>query len=316
VTRLSIVIPVLGNAADLERTLVSVLEHRPRDCEIIPVLNAPYDDPYDVKGEVRFIAARSGAGFVECVNTGIRASRGKFIHVLLAGLEATENWTDSVLEQFTDPRVAAVAPLIVKASRPKKALAAGVRYRRTGDKVLNKPKQAQAGNILAPCGVAAFYRKSAVDLAGGLPTYLGDELADVQLGMQLRAAAWTAVFDPHSLIKADAISNLEPSGFRRGFYAERLFWLHAKQFGLGASVLVHPWSVLAQFVTSLPSLGAVTGLCGRLFSAASSLVRTPRAHSAPATETPELPDGYRLDSAHQSSINTGSVKQSTRVSGS
>ena len=61
--RLSIVIPVLGNVEGLEDTLVSVLENRPVDCQIVVVLNRPYDDPYDLKDEVCFVEAPPGAGF-------------------------------------------------------------------------------------------------------------------------------------------------------------------------------------------------------------------------------------------------------------
>ena len=50
-SRLSIVIPVLGSLDGLEDTLVSVLENRPADCQIVVVLNQPYDDPYDLKDE-------------------------------------------------------------------------------------------------------------------------------------------------------------------------------------------------------------------------------------------------------------------------
>ena len=38
VSRLAIIIPFLGNSQRLEETLVSVLENRPDDCEVIVVL--------------------------------------------------------------------------------------------------------------------------------------------------------------------------------------------------------------------------------------------------------------------------------------
>ena len=59
-TRLSIIIPVLGHSTRLDDTLVSVLENRPANCEIIVVHTEPYDDPYDLAGEVRFLEARAG----------------------------------------------------------------------------------------------------------------------------------------------------------------------------------------------------------------------------------------------------------------
>ena len=68
-TRLSIIIPVLGNPTRLDDTLVSVLENRPANCEIIVVHTRPYDDPYELSGEVRFLKARRKAGLAECLIT-------------------------------------------------------------------------------------------------------------------------------------------------------------------------------------------------------------------------------------------------------
>src|SRR3954469_4194264 len=55
VPRLSIVIPCLGGAADFDATLVSVLQNRPGDCEVLVAHSEPYDDPYRLHGEVHFI---------------------------------------------------------------------------------------------------------------------------------------------------------------------------------------------------------------------------------------------------------------------
>ena len=57
--RLSIVIPAADTAA-LEETLVSVLENRPADCEIIAALAVPYADPWNIGEEVRFMQAPPG----------------------------------------------------------------------------------------------------------------------------------------------------------------------------------------------------------------------------------------------------------------
>ena len=53
--RLAIVITAVGSVESVERTLVSVLENRPTDCEVFVALNQPYSDPYDLKDEVRFV---------------------------------------------------------------------------------------------------------------------------------------------------------------------------------------------------------------------------------------------------------------------
>jgi len=60
VPRLAVVIPFEGNTKALEDTLVSVLENRPDDSEVLVVLGKPYQDPYALGDEVEFVAAPSG----------------------------------------------------------------------------------------------------------------------------------------------------------------------------------------------------------------------------------------------------------------
>ena len=124
--RLSIVIPA-ADAAALEDTLVSVLENRPADCEIIAALGMPYDDPWNIGEEVQFVQAPTGTGMVGRVNLGVAMSRGEVVHVLAAGWKATEGWADAALPHFDDPNVAAVAPVGVAADDRGRVVAAGVR---------------------------------------------------------------------------------------------------------------------------------------------------------------------------------------------
>ena len=56
--RLAIVITDGGSIESLESTLVSVLENRPPDCEVLVALAGPYADPYELSGEVRFTLKR------------------------------------------------------------------------------------------------------------------------------------------------------------------------------------------------------------------------------------------------------------------
>ena len=107
--RLSIVIPAPGDEATLEETLVSVLENRPEDSEI--VLGFGYHDPWSVGEEVRFIQAPIGSNRVACINLGLAASTGRIVHVLAAGWRATPFWTDVAVEHFNNEQVAAVVPL-------------------------------------------------------------------------------------------------------------------------------------------------------------------------------------------------------------
>ena len=111
--RLSIVIPVLGDPQQFESTLVSVLENRPEDSQIVLALNRPYDDPYQLEGEVEFVRLPQKAGWADELNAAWAICRAEIVAVLACGTEVTPGWTEPALAAFDDPRVASAAPLIV-----------------------------------------------------------------------------------------------------------------------------------------------------------------------------------------------------------
>ena len=123
--RLSIVIPVLGDPQQLDDTLVSVLENRPANCEIVVVHNRPYHDPYRLSDEVRFIEAERGTALAECLNRGLAASRASVVHVLTCGVEVSAGWADVAFRRFGDPDVAAVGSVVLNRDDPEKAISAG-----------------------------------------------------------------------------------------------------------------------------------------------------------------------------------------------
>ena len=237
--RLSIIIPVLGSSTRLESTLVSVLENRPPDCEILVLLNAPYDDPYDLASEIRFIQVSRGKGLTGGLNEGIEASQAPVVHLLAAGLEVTEGWTEVALTHFKDPRVASVAPAIIDALDTRTPIALGLDYccrrgrviRRSiaandqSQQVTGSSESSESTEVLGPLIQAAFYRRSALELAGGLPRGVGDWFADADLAMTLRNAGYRSVFEPRSIALGTAGDIAPPkSSFRQGLGAERLFW--------------------------------------------------------------------------------------------
>ena len=97
--RLSIVIPAT-EVSGLEETLVSVLENRPADCDIIVAHTMRYDDPWNIREEVSFVEPPRGSGLIGCIHAGAAAATGDVIHVLAAGWKATEGWTEPALEHF------------------------------------------------------------------------------------------------------------------------------------------------------------------------------------------------------------------------
>ena len=114
--RLSVVVPVTSVAANrpdstFEQTLVSVLQHRRGGTEVIVAHDGCYADPFELGDEVRFVVADSNR-LIDSIAAGCDAAWGRYVAVLTDGHLATEGWCAAALSAFSDPAVAAVAPVL------------------------------------------------------------------------------------------------------------------------------------------------------------------------------------------------------------
>ena len=270
-SRLAIVIPAVNGVDSLESTLVSVLENRPADCQVIVAANFAYDDPYDLSGEVQFLAAPDRTNFVGCANLAIDATSAPIVHLLAAGCTVSEGWADVVLKRFDDPRVAAVAPLVLDATEHDRVLAIGLEYgaagvrRQRGGK-LNRVRAAGSKVVFGACGFAGFFRSSALAAVGGLPDQTGSTLADVELAYALNRIGYQAVCEPAAEVYSSRTPFPCEGAIRQGFYRERQFWRNAGSVGWMKSLVMHPFVVAIDTLASLPSPAAVLRLCGRLWA--------------------------------------------------
>ena len=108
--RLSIVVPFEKDPACLESTLLSILENRPNDAELILVHRGNYSDPYHLEtDELIVVEGDADSSLVELVNEGVRAACAAVVEVVLPGCIVAPDWTAEALELFQDPDVAAVA---------------------------------------------------------------------------------------------------------------------------------------------------------------------------------------------------------------
>lgn len=270
-SRLSIIVPFLGNVRRLEDTLVSVLENRPERCQIVVVLNQPYDDPYELDGEVRFVEAPLGAGPVDCVDWGIAESNAPIVQVMMAGVEATAGWAEIALPHFADPAVAAVSPVIVDRLDPGRILSAGLQYTRggairragRGDRIGNRSCQ---DGLLGPELVAAFYRKSALESVGLLEDRASATVVGADLALALRSAGFRCIAEPECVTTATLDALAPSSAWQEGMAAERLFWRWTSVTGWKRSLTAHAvqWAVECIQSPIRPSIAA--RLVGRICS--------------------------------------------------
>jgi hypothetical protein len=293
VLRLSIVIPLLGDQKQLDDTLVSVLENRPSNCEVFVVHNEPYDDPYDLAGEVQFIQAPRRARLVECVRLALSACRAPVVHVLACGVEVRAGWANAALRHFRDPEVASVAPLVVHCDDNQAVVSAGLGYRaegvvwrlgqgRTPEQVAEEPEE-----LCGPDALAAFYRRSALESAGVFSSAAVDMLAAVDIALSLQKAGFRCIVEPECLAQVDAAAVCEKPGFRRGRDAERLFWRWASAHGRVRSLAAHAALLAGECVIGLWRPSMLMQLAGRAFGAMATAWGRKQPTSPKFTETDE-----------------------------
>jgi hypothetical protein len=271
VPRLAIVISAVGSIELLEGTLVSVLENRPADCEILVALDRTYADPYELKDEVRFVEAPHRSSPIACINAALAASRAPIVHLLASGCTVTEGWVEPAFARFGDRRVASVAPLVMDALGQDRIFAAGLGYRPSGRRVLVGRGQTQllpraATSMVGACGFAAFYRTAALELVGGLSVQLGPAQADVDLALALARAGFTAVIEPQSRVIAGAHLDAGEGSFRRALYEERLFWRNLPTTRRWTALAAHVGLVAWELTRSFLRPQVVSQLAGRAWA--------------------------------------------------
>ncbi|MEM7477382.1 MAG: glycosyltransferase family A protein [Planctomycetota bacterium] len=177
---LSVIVPYRGNDSNIEKTLLSLLENRPHDAEILVVHDGSYRDPYDLGDEVLFVEAAAGASSVDLWNEGIMAACAPIVHTLVDGIAVLPGWTDLACELFAQDSIAASA--------------VGLKYRSSSTygiatHALDTPARLRKRHVFslsadapvsAPQISCGFYRKSVLlDLEG----FRGTNMAEAELEM-------------------------------------------------------------------------------------------------------------------------------------
>ncbi len=266
----SIVIPVGREVSAFESGLVSVLANRPAEAEILAVFSVAYHDPYQLADEVQWLQAPEGASWAECANLGVERARGPIVHLLAPGAEVAEGWIEPALAHFRDQRVAAVAPVIRRAAGEREILSAGVEYTPGGHRLdvtsLGRAHTSDDDDQpLAPSRWAGFYRREVLDLLGTpFDPAVGEEAADVDLGLRLAHAGFHTVMETRSEIHLVPARLPRLGGFAEGRQRERLFLRNAPVAGWWESLAWHPWTVLGECFEGLPHLRSIARLFGRL----------------------------------------------------
>lgn len=300
--RMSIVIPAADVTA-FEDTLVSVLENRPADTEIVAVPAMPYGDPWNIAEEVRFVPAPAGVGLVGCVNLGLAASTGRVIHVLAAGWRATEGWTDRALERFDDRAVGAVVPLGVSAADRDHVVSTGIRRTLGGRSRPLAPARhgAPLARPSAPALEAGFWRADLLARAAGFSATCGDANAAADMAAVVACAGLDVVVEPAARIVWGP-ARRRGGAFLAGLHAERLFWRSLAADSALPALVAHAIEIVRHAAARAP-WGTLPMLAGRLaalvqFGSSMPRARLLRELRRQAADADAAPRTLRLDGPH------------------
>jgi GT2 family glycosyltransferase len=251
---LTIVIPSHQRADLLRRCLASVRRHAPADTEILVVDDAsPHQSVTRTAQEfagVQILRFERRRGFCAAVNAGIRAARHPIVELLNDDTEVTAGWAEVPLRRFADPRVAAVAPLVLRGPSPSPPTplpsgergeqnspvidSAGDRYFLggiAGKRGHGQPLSAnylQGGEVFGASASSAFYRRQALLDVGAFPEEFGAYFEDVDVAFRLHWAGHRIVYEPASCVwHCGSASHGRPRRrllLQQSRNEERVFW--------------------------------------------------------------------------------------------
>ena len=294
VIKLSIIIPAIGEQADIDATLLSVLENLPAECEVILACRTSYQDPYDLQDEIHFVEVDNKASVLDLINAGIRASEGDIVHWILPGVVATPGWTDAATERFErDDDTTCVSPLLVRGTAPDVIVAAGLIYRSAGiRKVVGRGKKIHAWNaqereIHGATINSGFCRRDTFCLLGGFSNRFEPTTADVDFAIRLEEHG-TSVTESNSVLIAHRDDDARPS-FRNARSLEKLFWKHYPNRGRTFARVLHAFHAIFSSLMLFPRTSAISTFVGRRIGRIEAIRATYDDASWPTDDSVTLP---------------------------
>lgn len=257
---LSIVIPAHGQQSNIDDTLLSVLENRPENCEVLLAHPHGYEDPYDLADEIRLLPVPF-RDLVSLLNAGISDADGQVIHTVIPGMVVSDGWCESALERFEeDDEIGAIAPEIIDG---KSQRVRGVTYHvGSGRSLVGK----RAQTVLGPTLASGFYLRRAMQFMHGFDARF-EAWADVELSLRMLSAQYRCVttrdvplHTRSSIQKLWTNHQVIPSSYRVGQIRGNLFQ-RAKAFGFANSQIS---AFLTEPLRHGIGPGIVTGTWGRL----------------------------------------------------
>lgn len=210
---LSVVIPSYRRADLLELCLRSVTRYAPEETEILVVDDHSEANVISRKAaefpRVKCLRLAKRSNFCIAANRGIEATSGEIVELLNDDTQVQENWFAAPLRAFENPRVGAVAPLVLQGPVTEavpRIDSAGDEYDRGGFAWKRGHGQRLCDAfqrrrfVFGASASSAFYRRNALKQVGLFPESFGAYFEDVDLSFRLQQAGFAILFEPESRV--------------------------------------------------------------------------------------------------------------------
>lgn len=174
--RLSLIVPFQCDSQALENTLVSVLELRSPDDELLIVHRGEYQDPYGLQGnEAKVLETPASTSLAEQLNIAVQNATGDVLQVVLPGTVLEADWCVDALVAFDEMDIDMIA-LGVSGSG-----ANSLQYGFEADLIPQRRATGEASKIAGPLLAGTMIRRSAIECLGGWNTKIPGDLIDFEL---------------------------------------------------------------------------------------------------------------------------------------
>jgi hypothetical protein len=173
---LSLIGPFQCDSQALENTLVSVLELRSPDDELLIVHRGEYQDPYGLQGnEAKVLETPASTSLAEQLNIAVQNATGDVLQVVLPGTVLEADWCVDALVAFDEMDIDMIA-LGVSGSG-----ANSLQYGFEADLIPQRRATGEASKIAGPLLAGTMIRRSAIECLGGWNTKIPGDLIDFEL---------------------------------------------------------------------------------------------------------------------------------------
>ncbi|MBI5525384.1 MAG: glycosyltransferase family 2 protein [Deltaproteobacteria bacterium] len=206
----SVVVVAYDSGEPLQECLGSLFAQDHPRVEVVLVDNASQDGAAEKAARkhgsrIRLVGNRANLGFGGGCNAGIAVSRGEIIGLLNPDAAADRRWVSAAVEAFNRHRDAGmVACRVLDYSDKAKIDTAGHllygdglnRGRGRGEPSDRYEVETEA---VCPSGSAGFFRRAAIDAAGGFDAAMFMYGDDIDLGLSIRRTGLRCVYAPDSI---------------------------------------------------------------------------------------------------------------------